>query len=169
MSFEKLSDEELLAAASMLAVNLESVARTAAGKIQRKEAAAAFAEEGVTWDIYQKEKSRLAAIEEERAEAERAALEAEAAHLQSVIKSDYAKEKLEEIESPRSRTRKGNRRPEDVLVKMDRRNPHYEVNGKVFTKEHPFVVMSEREADQIFMMEEGFRLATGREAAEYYS
>lgn len=56
-----------------------------------------------------------------------------------------------------------------VLVKMDRNNYTYEANGYVFTKEHPFVAMTEEEAQHIFDFEDGFRLATPREVKEYYS
>jgi len=56
-----------------------------------------------------------------------------------------------------------------VLVRMVRANPHYETFGHVFTKTHPFVVMSKKEAQKIFDNEEGFRVATPKEVEEYYS
>jgi hypothetical protein len=64
MSFETLKEEELLAAAEMLAVDLET-SRNNKGKINAKLAAAAFAEEGVTWDIYTTERNRLQAVQDE--------------------------------------------------------------------------------------------------------
>lgn len=57
----------------------------------------------------------------------------------------------------------------DVLVKMDRNNFRFDIRGYTFTKEHPFVVMPEEEADAIFESTDGFRLATGKEAKEFYS
>ena len=56
-----------------------------------------------------------------------------------------------------------------VLVKMDRTNAMYQVNGHLFTREHPYVAMSEEDAEFIFDTEEGFRMATPREIQEYYN
>ncbi len=56
-----------------------------------------------------------------------------------------------------------------VLVKMDRPNPLYETCGYRFTKEHPYVAMSENDAQDIFDVESGFRIATPAEAKEFYS
>jgi hypothetical protein len=56
-----------------------------------------------------------------------------------------------------------------VLVRMDRENPRYEVNGYVFTKDHPFVAMTEDDAEFIFTTQQGFRMATPREIQEYYN
>jgi hypothetical protein len=55
-----------------------------------------------------------------------------------------------------------------VLVKMERANYRYDIMGYTFTKEHPFVAMSEDDAQSIFDKEEGFRLATPKEAQEFY-
>lgn len=56
-----------------------------------------------------------------------------------------------------------------VLVKMERGNFSYQALGHTFTQEHPFVAMSESDAQKIFDTQSGFRLATPREAQEYYS
>ena len=56
-----------------------------------------------------------------------------------------------------------------VLVKMERMNPSYDVRGFTFTKENPFIVMSEKDAQDIFDTQEGFRLATPKEVQEFYS
>ena len=56
-----------------------------------------------------------------------------------------------------------------VLVRMNRENFRYDINGYTFTKEHPFVAMPEDDAQKIFDKEEGFRLATPKEVQEYYS
>jgi hypothetical protein len=56
-----------------------------------------------------------------------------------------------------------------VLVKMERMNPRYDVNEFTFTKENPFIVMSEPKAQEIFDSQEGFRLATPKEVQEFYS
>jgi hypothetical protein len=56
-----------------------------------------------------------------------------------------------------------------VLVKMERMNPSYDVMGFTFTRENPFIVMSEKSAQDIFDTQEGFRLATPKEVQEFYS
>ena len=56
-----------------------------------------------------------------------------------------------------------------VLVKMTRANFRYDVMGHTFTKEHPFVAMTEDQAQAIFDREEGFRLATPKEVQEFYN
>lgn len=56
-----------------------------------------------------------------------------------------------------------------VLVRMDRENPSYEINGYMFTREHPYVAMVEEDAEFIFETQEGFRMATPREVQEYYN
>ena len=56
-----------------------------------------------------------------------------------------------------------------VLVRMTRNNFRYDIMGFTFTKEHPFVAVSEDVAQEIFDKEEGFRLASPREVQEYYS
>lgn len=58
---------------------------------------------------------------------------------------------------------------ETILVRMDRENARFEINGYAFTREHPFVAMSEEDAEFIFSVEEGFRMATPREVQEYYN
>jgi hypothetical protein len=56
-----------------------------------------------------------------------------------------------------------------VLVKMERNNHSYETGGYIFSQEHPFMAMSETDAQKIFDTQAGFRLATPREAQEYYA
>ena len=56
-----------------------------------------------------------------------------------------------------------------ILVRMDRMNPSYSTNGYTFTHEHPFIAMSEDDAQRIFDTEVGFRPATPREAQEFYN
>ena len=56
-----------------------------------------------------------------------------------------------------------------ILVRMDRANPSYSTHGYTFTREHPFIAMSEEDAQSIFDNELGFRPATPREAQEFYN
>lgn len=58
--------------------------------------------------------------------------------------------------------------PGVVLVKMDRNNMSYQFGNYVFSYEHPFVPMTENEAQVMFDTVEGFRLATPREVQEFY-
>jgi hypothetical protein len=57
---------------------------------------------------------------------------------------------------------------DNVLVRMTRENFRYDIMGHTFTREHPFVAMDEKTAQEIFDKEEGFRLATPKEVQEYY-
>jgi UDP-N-acetyl-D-mannosaminuronate dehydrogenase len=76
---------------------------------------------------------------------------------------------LEEIEVLPKFDQKKIRDKDNVLVKMDRANFRYDIMGHTFTKDHPFVAMSEEDAQEIFDKEEGFRVATPREVQEYYN
>lgn len=62
-----------------------------------------------------------------------------------------------------------NQSADNVLVRMTRANFRYDIMGYTFTKDHPFVAMKEEDAQKIFDVEEGFRLATPREAQEFYN
>jgi hypothetical protein len=103
---------------------------------------ATLAEEGVTWSVYQKTIKDIEKAAEEL--------------------GDDSDEIL-----PRFNP---NAQPEDtVLVRMTRENFRYDILGFTFTKEHPFVAMTEDSAQEIFDKEEGFRLATPKEVQEYYA
>ena len=102
---------------------------------------AALAEEGVTWSVYQKTVKDIEEAADEFAD-------------------------TEEI-LPRFNP---DAQPENtVLVRMTRENYRYDVIGFTFTKEHPFIAMTEENAQEIFDKEEGFRLATPKEVQEYYA
>jgi len=58
----------------------------------------------------------------------------------------------------------------EILVRMNRANPTYEIKNHRFTKDHPYVVMSPSEAQEIFDYDpRGFTIATPRELEDYYS
>jgi hypothetical protein len=82
--------------------------------------------------------------------------------------SEKAEIEISEVEK-KKREKKIMKTSEAVLVKMDRDNHSYSTSGYTFTQEHPFVAMSESEAQSIFDALEGFRLATPREVQEYYA
>lgn len=101
---------------------------------------AALAEEGITWTLYQ---DTVKKIEEEELPVE-----------QEVLPKFDANKDIAE---------------DQVLVRMTRANFRYDIMGKTFTKDHPFVAMSQDDAQKIFDKEEGFRLATPTEVKEFYS
>lgn len=73
------------------------------------------------------------------------------------------------VEVAKRKEKKPVRKEDLVLVRMDRNNNSYQTMGYNFTSGHPFIAMSEEDAQRIFDIEEGFRLATPREAQEFYS
>lgn len=75
-----------------------------------------------------------------------------------------------ELESPKTEKKRVKLSKENsVLVRMDRSNPSYETHGYIFTSQHPYVAMTENEAQSIFDSEPGFRLATPKEVQEFYN
>ncbi len=58
--------------------------------------------------------------------------------------------------------------PAQVLIKMDRENPTYQIRGYTFTGDHPFAIVDSENAEYIVSYVEGFRYATPKEAQEFY-
>ena len=79
---------------------------------------------------------------------------------------DDAEEEIEVL--PRFDVKKKQGKDE-VLVRMTRANHRYDTMGYTFTRSHPFAAMSEDTAQEIFDKEDGFRLATPKEAQDFYS
>jgi hypothetical protein len=118
----------------------EDFAVDADGLKTKADIVAALAEEGVTWSVYN---STIKKIEEES--------------------EDMSVEILPKFDPKAAQ-------PENtVLVRMTRENFRFDIMGVTFTKEHPFVAVTEDIAQEIFDKEEGFRLASPREVQEYYS
>jgi hypothetical protein len=118
----------------------EDFAVDADGLKTKADIVAALAEEGVTWAVYN---STIKKIEDE----------SEEMSVEILPKFD-----------PKAA------QPENtVLVRMTRENFRFDIMGVTFTKEHPFVAVTEDIAQEIFDKEEGFRLASPREVQEYYS
>ena len=57
---------------------------------------------------------------------------------------------------------------EQVLIRMTRKNPTYEIRGYVFKNVHPFALVAESDAEWITENDEGFRYASPKEATEFY-
>jgi len=55
-----------------------------------------------------------------------------------------------------------------VLVKMERQNPRFEIRGYTFSKQHPFVPVTEEDANYIISHLDGFRIAMPQEAQDFY-
>lgn len=75
---------------------------------------------------------------------------------------------LETITSTTGRMPFANPAGEVVLIKMERENPHYEVRGYAFTQKNPFALVKERDADFVLSHNDGFKVASPREAKEFY-
>jgi hypothetical protein len=56
----------------------------------------------------------------------------------------------------------------DFLLKMTRKNFTYQIRGYQFTKQHPFALVSEDDADYLIEEVGGFRPATPKELAQFY-
>jgi hypothetical protein len=56
-----------------------------------------------------------------------------------------------------------------VLVRMVRANNTYQIRGYTFTMEHPYALVSEKDADYLIEVDRGFRMASPAEARSYYS
>jgi hypothetical protein len=56
-----------------------------------------------------------------------------------------------------------------VLLRMTRGNGTFEIRGYRFTREHPYALVSEENADYLIEEIGGFRIASPREAKEFYS
>jgi hypothetical protein len=56
-----------------------------------------------------------------------------------------------------------------VLVRMTRTNRTYEVRGYRFTREHPYALVKEDDADYLIEVEGGFRATSPKEVKAYYS
>lgn len=55
-----------------------------------------------------------------------------------------------------------------IVIKMLRENPLYEIGKYRWTQQHPYVLVSEADAERILINEEGFRQATPGEVQKYY-
>lgn len=131
MSFETLKISELKQIADEYGVDVE-------GLKGKANIIAAFAEEGVTWSMYNKSQNDIESAKEE---------------IEVLPKFD----KNKKIEA------------DQILVKMTRHNPRFDIQGFTFTREHPFVAMAKEKAQAIFNKEDGFRIATPEEVQEFYS
>ena len=132
MSFDTMKVSDLRKVAESFGVEVEGEDIAKASKVQ---IIGALAEEGISYDMYEK------FTEAEKPETE----------------------KQMKVEKQPKLTRENS-----ILVRMDRANPSFSIGRYTFTQEHPFIAMSEKDAQYIFDTQDGFRPATPREAAEFY-
>lgn len=76
---------------------------------------------------------------------------------------------VEEDNDPTTAAKKFVNKKREVLVKMTRQNGTYQVRGYHFTRAHPFLPVSEDDADYLVEVVGGFKIAGPREVEEYYS
>lgn len=164
MSFNQMKRDELFELATEnFAVEVDQSANKA-------RIIAALAENGVTWDMAKVTDKNAAAYEAKNLEAKKPAEGVITSASTKPVPEDVtlATENLvvettevpvvEVVEAPA---------PSVVLIKMERENPRYDIRGHKFTRENPFALVRDEEADYI-LAQEGFKVASPREAKEYY-
>lgn len=120
----------------------------------RKEIIAAIKERGISWQNYKKFVEKEEELEEVNDEVVKPEVE-------NIVLEDAPK-----LPGAQPAEEKFNNM---VLLKMDRQNARFDVLGYTFTREHPYKALPEEEAQRIIDLEDGFRLASPKEAREYYS
>lgn len=136
----------------------------------KKELLAALAEEEVSKEDYETFLEAKAAgtdktAEEKREEAAAAAAAEEETEApvesEDEVKAD-AEEAVEVAEEQDDEE-------EQVLVKMERKNPTFQVGKHLFTSAHPFKSVSTADAENLLKNYKGFRLALPSEVKDYYN
>lgn len=128
---------------------------------------AALAEEGVTWEMAKTYDQNAAQVDEEiQAEQKRTVVTTDTMAVTKEVTPGVLE--VEEVpvvvvEKPVAPVQ-----PEVVLLKMDRENQLYEIRGYRFTRENPYVLVNADDADFIISHEDGFKMASPREAKEFY-
>lgn len=141
MSFQSLKKDILIQVAEDFGVELEEDAT-------KNEIIAAFAEDGVTWDMYKEAYPEVTELPDKEDEE---------------TKTADVTEDEDDDESPKFKATQ-----QTVLLKMTRANGTYQVRGYKFTKEHPYLPVDEEDANFILENVDGFKIASPKEAQEYY-
>jgi hypothetical protein len=164
MSFEKLKRDALYELAT------ENFAVEVPETATKPQIIAALVENGVDWEMaktYDKNAAAVAA-EEEDVEVVSQTPPGVITSAQVQIKEAPVVAVVEEPVIEVTVTPTAPVTPESVLLKMERENPRYEIRGYKFTQKDPFVLVQNDDADFILSNEEGFKMATPREAKEFY-
>jgi hypothetical protein len=143
MSFVKLNTDVLKQVADHFGIDLEEIDKDSKGEPKRQALIKSFSENGVSWEMYK------AAFPdpEDLPEVEKV----EAVNEEPVVEKSPVRDQPQ------------------VLLRMHRTNGVYEVRGYKFTREHPFLPVSQDDAEFIVANHEGFRVALPSEAEEFYS
>lgn len=106
---------------------------------------AEFVEQGVTWEIYKEAFPDIEDIPDEP---------------RVDVKTPEPEEDdlVEEFKKPE----------QTVLLKMERQNPLLQIRGYTFKRDHPFVPVSQADAEYILTHETGFKIAMPSEAEAFY-
>lgn len=157
MSFETLDRDELLLAAEGFGVEVDE-------KVPDEAIVELLSDEGATYSRWLEMKKAAGLLEEEAEELKETAnsINAQVATEQAVASAKSGAKK-------KATARKQAKETDEVLVKMERTNLRYEIYGKVFTKDHPYVICDLATANRIFQSVDGFRMAQPLEAQQYYS
>lgn len=143
VSFNDLTVDELLRTA------VEDFAVDVKKGDSKKTIIAALVEDGVEWSQYAALKG-LNAPEPEAPVAEEA----------PVVAKEEAPVEIVTYQPPAPEQK--------YLIKMDRKNPLFEILGHRFTQEHPYALVTGEEAEHLVTKEEGFRMAYPSELEEFY-
>lgn len=161
MSFNQMKRDELFELATEnFAVDVDENANKA-------RIIAALAENGVTWEMAKVTDTNAAAYEAKNLEKQQPAegvitsASTKGTPEAVTLETEDAVVNVVEVEVPEPVA------PSVVLVKMERENPRYDIRGHKFTRENPFALVREDDADYI-LAQEGFKVASPREAKEYY-
>ena len=146
MSFSTLPKAELQRAATYFGTEVKPTD-------SKTEIIAALAEEGVTFDQY----TKFLVPDEPVVEPELVEPQPLEFAPSAVIITDEAEQ--ETVEEVKEST---------LIMRMTRENPIFQERGYTFTSNHPFAVVTERDADFIMATHEGFRPAMPSEIREYY-
>lgn len=159
MSFEKMERDDLYRLAT------ENFGVEVSETADEQAIIVALNDNGVTWEMAKTYDASAAAIAEKEEESKGNVVTSAAAQVKDVPepkKAGRPRKAVVEILEPEVPA-------EDViLIKMDRENPRYDIRGYKFTREAPFALVKESDADFILTHEEGFKQATPKEAKEFY-
>lgn len=133
---------------------------------------AAFVEGGVTWADYVAQHPEVAPVQEVVTNPN--PVNQQSLSVDSAVPLDPENKWAEEVEEEEPEARiitaeLPKYKPKDkLLIKMDRKNPLFEVRGHRFTQENPYALMSPEDADYVLRFEDGFRQALPSELQEFY-
>ena len=140
MGFTELKKDELLEAVEIFGTDVRPTASKA-------DIIAALVEDGIDYETFVKFKEKPEEPEEDA--------------LLLAAMEDKAEPIVDE-EDPVENEK------DTVLLRMTRGNGTFEIRGYRFTREHPYAIVTEDDADYLIEIATGFRIASPKEARLYY-